>query len=155
MLIAWLEYWLEWSFTSSWWPGGKQWGSLNTFGLCLCLLGMGTRSLGMATASTNFSHKIEDTKRAEHRLVTHGIYSVLRHPAYFGFFWWSVGTQVLLANPVCVLVYAAATWHFFYDRIPHEEELLVEFFGEEYMAFRKRTYIGIPGIEWAIKLLPP
>ena len=68
VLIAWLEYWLEWSFTSSWWPGGKQWGSLNTFGLCLCLLGMGTRSLGMATASTNFSHKIEDTKRAEHRL---------------------------------------------------------------------------------------
>jgi len=24
----------------------------------------------------------------EHVLVTSGIYSVLRHPAYFGFFWW-------------------------------------------------------------------
>jgi len=151
VLAAWLEYWLEYGFAGSWWPGGKQWGALNTLGLCLCLLGLCTRSLGMATASTNFSHKIEDEKRPEHRLVTHGIYAWLRHPAYFGFFWWSVGTQVLLANPVCVVAYTLATWHFFFDRIPHEEELLVGFFGDEYHAYRKRTHIGIPLIEWATR----
>ena len=26
-----------------------------------------------------------------------------------------------------MLAYTAATWHFFYDRIPHEEQLLVDF----------------------------
>ena len=155
VLLAWLEYWLEYSLLGSVWPGGKQWGPLNSLGLFLCLLGMTTRSLGMATASTNFSHKIEEIKRAEHRLVTHGIYAYLRHPAYFGFFWWSVGTQVLLANPVCLLAYAVATWHFFYDRIPHEEELLVEFFGDTYRSYRKRTAIGIPLIEWATRAFQP
>ena len=66
----------------------------------------------MATASTNFSHKIEERKREEHALVTHGIYAYLRHPAYFGFFWWSIGTQVLLGNPIAVLAYTGASWHF-------------------------------------------
>ena len=63
--------------------------------------------------------------------------------------------QVLLANPVCVLAYALATWHFFYDRIPYEEELLAEFFGDTYRAYRKRTFVGIPLVEWAVSRFPP
>ena len=146
--LAWIEYWVEYSLFGSM----KGWGLLNTLGLCLCLVGLISRSLGMATASTNFSHKIEEEKRPEHRLVTHGIYAYLRHPAYFGFFWWSVGTQLLLANPLCLAAYAAASFYFFYDRIPHEEALLIEFFGDAYRQYRRRTIIGIPGLEFAIKL---
>lgn len=156
VIVAWVEYWLEWVAVGhfgccSWWPGGKSWGALNVLGLLICLVGLGTRCLGMATASTNFSHRIEEHKRAEHTLVTHGIYAYLRHPAYFGFFWWSVGTQVLLGNPIAVLAYTAASWHFFYDRIPVEEELLVEFFGEQYLRYRKQTSVGIPLIDWATR----
>lgn len=157
--VAWLEYWVEWlllggggSGAVAWWPIAKGWGGLNMLGALMCLLGLTTRALGMATASTNFSHKIEEEKRPEHTLVTHGIYAYLRHPAYFGFFWWSVGTQVLLANPLCLVAYTAATWHFFYDRIPHEEELLVHFFGDVYRQYRKRTHIGIPLVAWAANL---
>ena len=152
--VAWTEYWLEWSLCSetSWCAGTKQWSPLNTLGVLVCFVGLGVRALGMATASTNFSHKIEDEKRAEHELVTHGIYRLLRHPAYFGFFWWSVGTQLLLANPLCLAAYAAASFYFFYDRIPHEEALLIEFFGDAYRQYRRRTIIGIPGLEFAIKL---
>ena len=158
VLMAWFEYWIEWTLlpeSSLPWPVSKQFGPVSAIGMVLCLMGMFTRALGMSTASTNFSHKIEDVKRAEHTLVTHGIYSVLRHPAYFGFFWWSVGTQILLANPICLLGYTAATWHFFYDRIPHEESLLVEFFGDAYRAYRKETWVGIPLVDWAAKLFPP
>lgn len=79
-------------------------------------------------------------------LVTHGIYSVLRHPAYFGYFWWAVGTQVLLANPACLVAYAVATFLFFRNRIPYEERILVRFFGSEYLDYRDRTFIGIPGM---------
>ena len=147
VLMAWTEYWLEFSFFSSM---GRGWGALNSLGLLICLVGLVSRSLGMATASTNFSHKIEERKRDEHRLVTHGIYAHLRHPAYFGFFWWSVGTQILLCNPICVIGYAGATWHFFYDRIPHEEALLIQFFGEQYRSYMKDTVIGIPFIEYAV-----
>jgi protein-S-isoprenylcysteine O-methyltransferase len=154
--VAWAEYWLEWFAINhfgccGWWPGGKSWGPLNMLGLLICLVGLGTRCLGMWTASTNFSHKIEEHKREEHALVTHGIYAYLRHPAYFGFFWWSVGTQVLLGNPLCLIAYTAASWNFFYDRIPTEEELLIEFFGDRYRSYRKATMVGIPGIDWATR----
>jgi len=83
--------------------------------------------------------------------VTHGIYSYLRHPAYFGFFWWSVGTQLLLSNPISLVAYTAATFYFFYDRIPYEEELLIHFFGDRYRAYQQRTYIGIPFLYWAMR----
>ena len=59
-----------------------------------------------------------------HELVTTGIYKHLRHPAYFGWFWWSVSTQVLLGNPLCTCAYAYASWKFFESRIYHEERYL-------------------------------
>ena len=63
--------------------------------------------------------------------------------------------QVLLANPLATLAYTAASWYFFYDRIPHEEALLVYFFGEEYRAYRQRTFIGIPLVELVARFYPP
>ena len=63
--------------------------------------------------------------------------------------------QVLLLNPVCAVAYTGASWYFFYDRIPHEEDLLLNFFGEEYITYRRRTIIGIPFIETAARLFPP
>lgn len=37
-------------------------------------------------------------------------------------------------------------WRFFSKRIEGEEELLVRFFGDEYVQYRKRTRVGIPFI---------
>ena len=128
---CWFEYWVEYFLAQGVLPGCKGWGYVSSIGMFLCLVGLASRALGMATASTNFSHRIEEQKRQEHTLVKHGIYSYLRHPAYFGFFWFSVGTQVLLNNPVCLLLYAGTTFHFFWDRIPYEEQLLLRFFGDE------------------------
>jgi len=140
--LSWVEYWLEYGLA----PSRKCWGTISTAGLLLSLLGLGTRIIAMSTASSNFSHIIEEEQRPEHQLVTRGVYSCLRHPAYFGYFWWAVGTQVLLANPVCVCAYAVASFLFFRHRIPYEEHFLVRFFGEEYLRYRERTWIGIPGI---------
>ena len=71
----------------------------------------------------------------------------LRHPSYFGWFWWSIGTQVLLCNPLCAVVYAGAAWHFFKVRIPYEEALLMNFFPGQYQQYMARSYIGIPFIK--------
>jgi protein-S-isoprenylcysteine O-methyltransferase len=37
-------------------------------------------------------------------------------------------------------------WRFFSRRISGEEELLVAFFGDDYVRYRKRTSVGIPFI---------
>lgn len=53
------------------------------------------------TATHNFTHAIASQRTERHRLVTHGVYGYMRHPGYAGWALWAIGTQVLLANPVC------------------------------------------------------
>ncbi|GCB28134.1 protein-S-isoprenylcysteine O-methyltransferase [Aspergillus awamori] len=115
-------------------------------GLLLMVVGQTIRSVAMAQAGSNFNHTVQVTRREGHVLVTGGVYSVLRHPSYFGFFWWGLGTQLVLGNGVCFVAYAVVLWRFFSGRIWREEKFLVAFFGEEYERYRKRSWVGIPGI---------
>ncbi|KAF2720839.1 ICMT-domain-containing protein [Polychaeton citri CBS 116435] len=117
-----------------------------TIGLAFVVVGQLVRSVAMAQAGTNFNHTPVKTKKEDHQLVTAGIYGYLRHPSYFGFFWWAIGTQLLVGNKVCLLGYVGILWHFFYKRIIAEEKTLVEFFGRDYEDFRRRTQTGIPFI---------
>lgn len=98
--------------------------SVNAFtiglGLFLVIFGQATRSLAMATAGTNFNHIPQKAKKHDHELVTTGVYAFSRHPSYFAFFWWAIGTQLLVGNKVCLLAFAGVLWHFFNDRIKCE-----------------------------------
>ena len=80
----------------------------------------------MIHAGSNFNHLIQSKKKQGHVLVTGGIYKHLRHPSYFGFFWWGLGTQVVLGNTVCLVGYAVVLWRFFRRRI---ESMLTLFRG--------------------------
>ncbi len=64
-------------------------------GLLLVLGGEVLRKLAMLTATSNFNHYIQHVKEEGHELVTHGVYSYCRHPSYVGWFYWSIGTQVM------------------------------------------------------------
>lgn len=46
--------------------------------------------------------------------------SFARHPSYLGFFYWALGTQIMLANPVSIVVFAVVLWRFFKYRIERE-----------------------------------
>lgn len=48
----------------------------------------------MCTAKHNFNHVVQSERSDNHQLVTHGVYSLCRHPSYVGWFYWSIGTQV-------------------------------------------------------------
>ena len=86
-------------------------------GLAAMITGQIVRSAAMATAGTNFNHIVQTKQNRGHVLVTRGVYAWLRHPSYFGFFWWGLGTQVVLGNVVCLLGYAVVLWRFFSSRI--------------------------------------
>jgi protein-S-isoprenylcysteine O-methyltransferase len=115
-------------------------------GLLLIVSGQIIRSMAMRAAGTNFNHVVQSTKRSSHKLVTTGIYRYLRHPSYFGFFWWALGTQLVLGNFLAFLLYWVVLYKFFSARIVGEEEYLVGFFGEDYVRFRQRTHVWIPFI---------
>ena len=100
----------------------------------------------MLTAGSNFDHLIRVRKEEKHQLVTSGVYRLCRHPSYVGWFYWSVGTQLVLCNPFCTLAYAAASWRFFYERIYEEEITLLYFFGEDYKRYQSEVPTGLPFI---------
>jgi protein-S-isoprenylcysteine O-methyltransferase len=115
-------------------------------GFALVVVGQAVRTAAMAEAGKSFNHIVQSRKKDDHVLIKSGVYRVLRHPSYFGFFWWGLGTQVLLGNHVCFLSYAAILWKFFATRIVKEERFLVQFFGQDYVRYRERTPVLIPFI---------
>ncbi|PKK79788.1 farnesyl cysteine-carboxyl methyltransferase [Rhizophagus irregularis] len=113
-------------------------------GFIIMVIGQSARSLAMWHAKSNFSHKIAYRKKQDHVLVTTGIYAYMRHPSYFGFYWWAIGTQLLLCNPICLAGFFFVLHRFFKDRIEEEEPLLFNFFGKEYIEYKKKTPTHIP-----------
>jgi protein-S-isoprenylcysteine O-methyltransferase Ste14 len=77
--------------------------------------------------------------RKDHSLITTGAYKFSRHPMYFAFIsmWisfsllsanWFIGTNGLLSYTIIML-----------GRVPAEEKMLTEKFGDEYTKYRNRT----------------
>lgn len=91
--------------------------ALISTGLTLVTLGQILRSTAMITAASNFSHLIQYSKAAEHTLVRTGIYAWSRHPSYFAFFYWALGTQIFVGNPVAFLAFFFILYRFFSGRI--------------------------------------
>jgi len=107
----------------------------------------------------------EVTLKNEHRLVTNGPYAVVRHPSYTAAYAVCAGTMGMLyakggyihecglmATPARWAVYACFALNLFIslaviNRVPVEDALLRESFGEEWERWHKRVpYALIPGI---------
>ncbi|CAH8567886.1 unnamed protein product [Schistosoma intercalatum] len=142
-----LEYWLEKYFLYDVFSS-YRWSItvINCLGSGMCIFGEVLRKLALLTAGGNFNHYVQFTKNRKHQLVTSGVYSWFRHPAYVGWFCWCIGTQILLINPLCLVAYTIMTFVFFKGRIYAEEKALVDFFGESYRKYQKLVSTGIPFI---------
>ena len=81
----------------------------------------------------------------EHRLVTSGLYGIIRHPSYLGLFVLALGWGLAFRSGVGVLI-AVLMLVVVLARIQAEERLLSESFGAEYDAYRARTWRLVPYI---------
>jgi protein-S-isoprenylcysteine O-methyltransferase Ste14 len=79
----------------------------------------------------------------EHRLMTSGLYAVIRHPSYLGLFVLALGWGLAFRSGVGVII-AVLMLIVVRARIQAEERLLSENFGAEYDAYRARTWRLIP-----------
>jgi len=81
----------------------------------------------------------------DHRLVTGGIYGVIRHPSYLGLLITTLGWGLAFRAGVGVVI-AALMLPVVLARIKAEERLLSETFGAEYDAYRARTWRLLPHV---------
>ncbi|CAN8256874.1 unnamed protein product [Cochlearia groenlandica] len=143
MLISVIEYLIEITL----FPGMKQRWWISNLGLVMIVFGEIIRKTAIITAGRSFTHLIKIRREDHHRLVTEGVYKIVRHPSYSGFLVWSVGTQVMLCNPVSAIAFAVVVWRFFAERIPYEEHYLKQFFGRQYVEYAQRVPSGVPFVK--------
>jgi protein-S-isoprenylcysteine O-methyltransferase len=98
---------------------------ISIIGIIFCIIGQLIRSLSMYEAGSNFTHLIAQSKKSSHILIKSGLYSIVRHPSYLGWFIWSISTQFILANPICIIGYTIVVWRFFNNRILYEEQKML------------------------------
>ncbi|XP_073956407.1 isoprenylcysteine carboxylmethyltransferase ste14 [Choristoneura fumiferana] len=144
--LAAVASWIEWGVEYYFFPEMKTHYWLSGIGVLMCIGGELLRKSAMFTARTNFNHTVQFVKRPDHELVTYGVYAWCRHPSYVGWFYWSIGTQVTLLNPICMVIYTLASWSFFRERVFAEELTLLTFFGPQYSKYQKTVGTGLPYI---------
>jgi len=115
------------------------WLGAATFACSLWLFDRTHKDLGR-----NWSVTLEI--RVEHRLVTTGVYSRVRHPMYSAFWIWTVAQALLLPNWIAGFAGIVGFGTLFFFRIRREERLMAETFGEQYRQYVARTSRVIPGI---------
>ena len=79
----------------------------------------------------------------DHKLVTDGLYGVIRHPSYLGLLATGVGWSLAFRSGVGLVVTALIAL-VLVARMDAEERLLAETFGAEYQAYRARTWRLVP-----------
>jgi protein-S-isoprenylcysteine O-methyltransferase Ste14 len=97
-----------------------------------------------ADLGTNWSITLE--LRQNHQLVTRGVYRRARHPMYLALLIYGLGQALAvpnwLAGPSCAVAVALLIAL----RLPAEERMMLEEFGEDYRAYMARTRRLIPGV---------
>lgn len=126
-------------FTSAAWvdafsfplPGWLRWA-----GFALGVISVAFMTWTQVTLDTQWSAQLQLTK--EHHLITTGPYARMRHPLYTSMFGWAAALSLLTANWIFVAVSVLSIVGLIV-RIPKEEQMMIEAFGEEYKAYMQRT----------------
>lgn len=110
-----------------------------TFAAALYLFRRTHKSLG-----TNWSVTLE--VRTEHKLVTQGVYNLVRHPMYSAFWLWAIAQGLLLPNWIAGPAGLIGFGTLFFLRVGREEQLMIDTFGDEYRNYIKGTARVLPKI---------
>lgn len=84
--------------------------------------------------------------RESHKLITTGVYALVRHPMYSAFWLWAVAQALLLPNWVAGFAGIVGFGTLFFGRVGEEERLMCDAFGDEYRAYMRRTSRVLPGL---------
>lgn len=111
-------------------------------GSLLLLLAILLMATGQATLGLNWSATLE--VREEQQLVTKGIYRYIRHPIYASQWLWGIAQLLMLPNWVAGPLGLLCFLPVYLVRIPREEQMMLEHFGEAYETYMQRTGRVLP-----------
>jgi protein-S-isoprenylcysteine O-methyltransferase Ste14 len=86
---------------------------------------------------TNWSPSLEINK--SQTLVTNGIYRAIRHPMYASQMVWGIAQALLLHNWIAGLAGLASFLPLYFLRVPREERMMLDHFGDDYRAYSEQT----------------
>ncbi len=84
-----------------------------------------------------WSYPIDGSKKQKD-LVTTGIYGRIRHPIYLSFNIFCIGFNLLLLDWFLIALYIIGAIGLYFQAID-EEEILIEYFGSEYLEYMEKT----------------
>jgi protein-S-isoprenylcysteine O-methyltransferase Ste14 len=98
------------------------------------------------TLGANWSPTLEIRKG--HQLIKTGPYKTIRHPMYTQICLWTIA-QVLVVSNLFAGFFGIIVWAILYFiRVPAEEKMMIENFGNEYLEYRKQTGSVLPKLNW-------
>jgi protein-S-isoprenylcysteine O-methyltransferase Ste14 len=84
--------------------------------------------------------------RSEHKLITNGVYKHIRHPMYTSILLSTLGANLVSANWLMFVVNTLAVLVLLIMRLPDEEQMMTDQFGNDYRAYMRRTWLLIPNV---------
>ena len=99
-----------------------------------------------ADLGRNWSYTLE--LRKGHQLITSGVYKYIRHPMYAAIWMWGVAQVLLLHNWIAGWSHLLSFSLLYFLRVPREEQMMLNQFGEEYQSYMNRTGRIIPRRFW-------
>jgi len=124
--------------------------SLTYLGIIVSLCGFFVRAIAIGTTPKGTSGRNTNEQIAESLNKT-GIYSISRHPLYFGNYLMWIGIVIFTFNLYFVIIVSLAFW-LYYERIMFAEERFLERkFGKPYMEWSKTVPAFFPGFKKYIK----
>jgi len=131
-------------------PGWLAFADL-AFPIWLRWAGVGIALIGFVLlqwAQVTLANSWSDTPRMlkEQTLITSGPYRTIRHPIYTAFILILSSTLLISSNWLIGLCWAGMVTLEVFSRISFEESLMVEFFGDQYREYMKKTGRLLPKI---------
>jgi len=113
-------------------------------GVPFVVLGLIARVVARLTLGKEFSPVVQTTNA--HKLVTAGIYGIIRHPAYLGTLCLLIGFPLCFGSMVGLGIAFVVGVPVLAYRIQVEERALRAWFGEEYGEYSRKTNRLVPYI---------
>lgn len=115
------------------------------------VLGLGIMVIGLwlfyrshTDLGTNWSVTLQ--MREDHRLITSGVYSVIRHPMYASMFLLGIAQMLILPNWIAGPAYLLGFGMLYVFRVRAEERMMLDRFGAEYEQYMRRSGRLIPPV---------